>query len=114
MIKGHLAHRRNQIYEEIRNYPPPIPACDQQYNHLLEQRTRISHELTRLDQAIGKSLADKDPAGRIEQFIQSSSYVDTDTAQQIRALLKNPHSAPRIPDDGEEIGRLDAALERDA
>jgi hypothetical protein len=26
----------------------------------------------------------------------------------------NPYIAPRIPDDGEGIGRLDAALERNA
>ncbi len=86
-IKGHLAHRRDQIHEEIRNYPPPIPACDQQYNHLLEQRTQISRELTRLDRAMNESLADKDPTGRIERFMQSSNYVDAGTAQRISALL---------------------------
>jgi hypothetical protein len=86
-IKQQLMHQREQINEEIRNYPPPIPACDQQYNHLLEQRTGINRELTRLDEAVDASRADKDPAGRIERFIQASSYVDDDIAEEIRALL---------------------------
>lgn len=86
-ITHHLACRRDRIYEEIKAYPPPIPACDQQYNHLLEQRTRIGLELTRLDRAMNESVTDPDPAGCIEQFIRSSSFIDTDTARKIRALL---------------------------
>lgn len=37
------------LQAEIRNYLPPIPACDAYFNHLLEERGRIADELARLD-----------------------------------------------------------------
>ena len=40
-----LEQQRVWIQEEIANYPPPITACDAQFNHLLEQRSRIAREL---------------------------------------------------------------------
>ena len=43
-----LETQKAQIIEEIRNYPPPIPACDAQFNYLLEKRDRLSVELNRL------------------------------------------------------------------
>jgi hypothetical protein len=43
-----LVEARKSILAEIRSYPPPIPACDQQFNYLLEQRDRITAELDRL------------------------------------------------------------------
>jgi hypothetical protein len=36
------------------------------------------------------------------------------SGQKSTRHLANPDIAPRIPDDGEGIGRLDAALERNA
>jgi len=47
-IKDHLENERQRIYEEIRHYPTPIPACDAQFNYLLEERARIGQELDRL------------------------------------------------------------------
>ncbi len=46
-----LEEERNRIREEIASYPPPIPACDEHYNHLLERRDQLSRELARLKQA---------------------------------------------------------------
>ncbi len=48
-----LEKERNRIREEIASYPPPIPACDEHYNHLLERRDQLSRELARLKQAAG-------------------------------------------------------------
>lgn len=87
MIRRHLVQRKDQVYEEITNYPVPIPACDQQYNHLLEQRTRIDRALTELDQAIHDSLTAKDPAAQIARYIESSRCIEADIAQRIRELL---------------------------
>ena len=39
-IRAHLENEKTKIYEEIRNYPRPVPACDQQFNYLLEERAR--------------------------------------------------------------------------
>ena len=44
-IRSLLEQQRFRIQEEIANYPPPITACDAQFNHLLEQRSRIAREL---------------------------------------------------------------------
>ena len=48
-LRRRLEARRAEIAREIRGYPPPIPACDQHYNHLLEQRREVAAALRRLD-----------------------------------------------------------------
>lgn len=47
-LQNLLEQERVRVQEEIASYPPPITACDAQFNHLLEQRTRISRALTRM------------------------------------------------------------------
>jgi len=50
-LRRALDARRQALAEQIGAYPPPIPACDAQFNHLLEQRRQVSAELKRLDEA---------------------------------------------------------------
>ncbi len=57
---------KETVAEEIRSYPPPIPACDVQFNRLLELRRLLPQELARLD------LAANDKLITIEEFIRSS------------------------------------------
>ncbi len=87
-IKEELQNKKKQIYEEIGNYPPPIPACDQQFNYLLEERTRISQELRQIDTISQESLACKNPVEVLEGYLQSSSYISDETEQKIRNYLK--------------------------
>jgi hypothetical protein len=47
--KQALQGRRAELDALIGAYPPPITACDAQFNHLLEQRREIGHELARLE-----------------------------------------------------------------
>ena len=47
-LRNLLEQERVRVQEEIASYPPPITACDAQFNHLLEQRTRVARELTRM------------------------------------------------------------------
>jgi hypothetical protein len=54
------------VGEEIRSYPAPIPACDAQFNHLLELRRLLPEELERLDAAA------LSPLGRAEEFVRTS------------------------------------------
>ena len=57
---------KKTVAEEIRSYPPPIPACDAQFDRFLELRRFLPQELARLDlAAIDKSIT-------IEEFIRSS------------------------------------------
>src|SRR5262249_28754604 len=87
-IRTHLENEKVRIHEEIRNYPRPLPACDQQFNYLLEERARISQELDRMDEASRESLARSDPIGPIDEFIQSSSFLGDAAGQQVRSCLR--------------------------
>ena len=40
-----LARRIDELSEEIRNYPTPIARCDEQLTGLIEERSRLLHEL---------------------------------------------------------------------
>ncbi len=62
---------------EIRSYPAPIPPCDAQFNHLLEQRRALSRELARLD-------ADrKDGSSTLEAFVRASPVLDHAATQAL-------------------------------
>ncbi len=50
-LQARLERMQEAVAAEIRAYPPPIPACDAQYNHLLERREALSEALARLDAA---------------------------------------------------------------
>jgi len=50
-LRARLEHMQEAVAKEIRTYPPPIPACDAQFNRLLERREALSEALARLDAA---------------------------------------------------------------
>ncbi|MCM3872359.1 MAG: hypothetical protein ND895_16880 [Pyrinomonadaceae bacterium] len=86
-IKEHLETERHRVNEEIRNYPPPIPACDAQFNYLLEERVRILEELDRLKALTRESLTRSDRRTLIDEFIAWSKYVNAEVEQSIRSSL---------------------------
>jgi len=49
-----LTHTRAAVAGEIRSYPTPIPRCDAQFNHLVEQREHLSRLLADLDVALDR------------------------------------------------------------
>jgi len=71
-VRKHLEDERYRISREIVQYPTPIPACDQDFNHLLAEREQVNEELARLEQCATRSLAAADPFAAIDQFIRSS------------------------------------------
>ncbi len=75
-IKVHLEKEKKRIIDEIINYPPPIPACDVQFNFLLEERSRITQELRRLREASRKGANHTDAIRLIREFIRSCKYID--------------------------------------
>lgn len=87
-LRTHLENEKARIYEAIGNYPTPIAACDQQFNYLLEEHTRIRHELDRLNQSSNESLTVGEALQRLNEFIGSSSYVDLETEQTVRSYLQ--------------------------
>lgn len=91
-IGAHLENARLLLQEEITHYPPPIPACDADFNHLLEERARIGEELSRMHIAAGKSLAPLEAANLIEEFVLSSNYIDDTAKQEIKSWLNKSRS----------------------
>jgi hypothetical protein len=79
-VRRHLEAKRRPIQDEIRRYPPPIPACDAHFNHLLEQRSLLSRELVRLE------AASRDGAASVEDFVRESPCVDE---AAVRTLLED-------------------------
>lgn len=87
-IKQHLEEEKRRIYDEIRNYPPPIPACDAQFNHLLEERRKISRELAELEQLSSQDLTPEQQMKLIDRFITSSVCFNNQADPEIRSRLK--------------------------
>jgi len=87
-LRSHLENEKARIYEAIGHYPTPIAGCDQQFNYLLEEQTRIRHELERLDRASHESLTVEDAIQRIDEFLGSSGSLDAETERTIRSYLQ--------------------------
>lgn len=86
-IESYLEAQKRQIADEILHYPPPIPACDAQFNYLLEERARISQEINRLETLAQESLIHPNPVEFVEQFMAASSDIEDETKQKIRSRL---------------------------
>lgn len=95
MVKACLESERERVYAEIRAYPTPIPRCDAQFNHLIEQRERLFQELARLEAARSSAVAD-DGAARVEAFIESSGCLDDDAKLRLKSALSERRVRPKI------------------
>ena len=56
---------------EIGAYPGPITGCDAQFNHMLEERTKLNVELSRLEAAMAMNTGE----GAFRKFKESSPYL---------------------------------------
>jgi len=82
-VRKQLEDERYRIAREIGQYPTPIPACDQDYNHMLAERERLNEELARLEEAERRSATAADPRAAIDEFIRSSPWIRPERANQI-------------------------------
>ncbi|MFQ5625467.1 MAG: hypothetical protein ACE5FM_02305 [Methyloligellaceae bacterium] len=73
-LKDRLEAHRAALNEEIAAYPPPIPACDAQFNHLLEQRSGINRELKRLEDMEQACCETGGDADALRQFVKSCEF----------------------------------------
>lgn len=77
-----------RVREEIRAYPAPIPACDAQYNFLLEEREALASELYRLRELMmGK--ASGNALVSVDEFLDNTPHLDDAAKREIRALVDN-------------------------
>ena len=95
MVKACLESERERVHAEIRAYPTPIPRCDAQFNHLIETRERLFHELARLD-VVRSSEVPHDGAARVEAFIDSSGCLDDAAKLRLKSALSEGRVRPGI------------------
>lgn len=77
-VRQALEASKRALETEVRLYPTPIPRCDEQFNHLYEQRSRVTALLGRLGQAL-----DEGDAGELVSACAQFSHLpalDQDTA----------------------------------
>jgi chorismate mutase len=86
-MRGHLESERRRVNEDIRKYPTPIPACDAQFNYLLEERAKIAEELDRLKALAEEVLTRRARFEGIGEFITSSNYINGEAEQKIRSSM---------------------------
>jgi hypothetical protein len=89
MIHQHLQEESRRVHGEIRNYPAPIPACDAQFNYLLEEREALSSELLRVRELMNKDTDSKDAQSSIHAFLDFSNYLGDSAKREIRSLVDN-------------------------
>ena len=71
------------IVKEIRSYPSPIPACDAQFNYLLDQRAKLSLEIKRLYRFDKNFLSSELGTKELGEFIESSGFIHRDMKNQM-------------------------------
>ena len=89
MIHQHLQEEIRRVHDEIRNYQAPIPACDAQFNYLLEEREALSAELARVREFMDKDTDSEDARSSIDAFLNFSNYLGDSAKREIRALVDN-------------------------
>ena len=85
-LRNALEAKRTRILREIGAHPRPIHGCDVYFNELLEDRARLTQELTRLHGL--------DSAALIESFIAGSPDIDAETKRRLRSSL--PQALARV------------------
>ncbi len=70
VLRARLERMQEAVAAEIRTYPAPIPACDAQYNNLLERREALSEALARLD------AAREDGSSTLQSFVAGLPRLD--------------------------------------
>lgn len=86
-----LEQKRHKIAEEIRAYPPPIPACDAQFNHLLEERSKLSREIRELQEIEKDASTEKNNSSQLQHFL-SASDDDDSHSETLNKLLNTRKS----------------------
>ncbi len=89
MIHQYLQEEIRRVHDGIRNYPAPIPACDAQFNYLLEEREALSSELAKVRESMNKDSDSEDARCSIDAFLEFSNYLGDSVKREIRALVDN-------------------------
>jgi hypothetical protein len=97
-LKSRFQADRNRITDAIGSYPAPIPPCDAQFNHLLEERRRLSRALNLVGALL--SLPESSPSviQAAESLIAQLDLFDEDAADRLRSAFQSQR--------GQDLGGL--------
>ena len=84
LVRAELESKREAISRELCSIPPPVPACDVNFNRLLEERASIVDELQRLRRA---AAAEGSSARSLRDFCRTSAYLCQETRDRLATLL---------------------------
>jgi hypothetical protein len=87
-IREYLESKKDQISKAILYYPPPIPACDAQFNYLLEERARVGRLLGQLE-SLAQAQLGPEQRQWLDAFILSSPDLDKTAVQTIHTFLQD-------------------------
>ena len=59
-LRALLEAQRTRVAADMRDYPTPVPACDADFNGLIDERIRLADAVVLLD-ALRESLFDRSP-----------------------------------------------------
>ena len=86
-IRAYLTTKKHQINEEVRYYPPPIPACDAQFNYLLAERAKLSQLLWQLGTMSQTNSSKQERQQWLVAFLEFSSDLEPSVAQAVQQVL---------------------------
>ncbi len=78
------------LNREIGAYPPPIPACDAQFNFLLDKRRRLSQENREIQRLINQSEQKGVAHSDLEALAARLGRQDEALVGRLRAFLNVP------------------------
>ncbi|GBF28365.1 hypothetical protein MnTg02_03429 [bacterium MnTg02] len=87
-LQNHLESIKRSISEEIRAYPLPIPGCDVHYNQLLEDRSRVSRDMGKLNGLFDDGQPAQDRLTAMSAFVTSSAFVDIEMERRLLADIE--------------------------
>jgi hypothetical protein len=86
-LRDHLQRTGESLNLEIRSYPTPIAACDEQLTELLERRAMVLNELRRMEALETRGALPRDQLAVIEMFITSRGYSRDEAEADLKAHL---------------------------
>lgn len=88
-IQQRLEAEKQRVAEEISYYPPPIPACDAQFNSLLEARSTLLQQIGQVRGMLAQQLTVDDAQDALKWLhahMLTSRYLDSELKGEIRQL----------------------------
>ncbi len=82
-----LQAARVTLNKRIGSYPAPIPACDAQFNGLLDQRRRLSRAIRDIEDILASGATEPLSGMALQKIAEALGQVDDTLAARLKATL---------------------------